>query len=469
MKTATLSVGQRLDNLPPGRFHVRILCLIGAGMFFDGFDIYLGAGVLGALVRDGMSNVSGNSWFISATFAGMTVGAAMAGVLGDRYGRRFSYQFNLAIFGIASLAAAFAPTMGWLTLCRLFMGIGLGAEIVVGYGTISEFMPPRIRGKYALLLAVFTNSALLVATFGGFLIIPYLGWRWMFAIAGIGAGAVWLMRKNMPESPRWLESKGHFAEADRIVNHIENDILSMPTRAARRDIAADLAAREAALPVVPIGALFRGKMLSRTITGLVINVVNNLITHGFITWMPTFFIAEGLTVTRSLGFTAVMTAGAPLGAFVGYLLAENLGRKRGVVLFSFVALVLGLLYPYAVSPLAVMGLGFCLVMAIFITGTLSVASYVPELFPTAIRMRGVGLCSTVGRLANVGIPFAVAFLYVHAGIAGVLGFISAGLAVQGLVVAFMGVETKGLSLETVAGDLTLEPSPSAAAVGDAVV
>ncbi len=468
MTTITSSVGERLDRLPPGRFHTRMLCLIGAGMFFDGFDIYLAAGVLGALVREGLSDVSGNAWFISATFGGMTLGAALAGVLGDRYGRRFSYQFNLAIFGLASLAAAFAPTIGWLTVCRLLMGLGLGAEIVVGYGTIAEFMPPQIRGKYALLLAVFTNAALLVATFGGFVIIPYLGWRMMFGIAGVGAGIVWLMRKNMPESPRWLESKGHSAEADRIVSHIENDVLGMPTRAVPPDDAANAAARMAALPVVPLAALFRGKMLSRTITGLVINVVNNLITHGFITWMPTFFIAEGLTVTRSLGFTAVMTLGAPLGAFIGYLLAENLGRKRGVVLFSFVALALGLIYPYAISAFAVMGLGFCLVLSIFITGTLSIASYVPELFPTEIRMRGVGLCSTVGRLANVGIPFAVAFLYVHAGIAGVLGFISAGLAVQGLVVAVIGIETKGLSLEAVNAGLAVAPSFDGTVMRDTV-
>ena len=462
----TSPIGERLDRLPRGRFHTRMLCLIGAGMFFDGFDIYLAAGVLGALVRDGLSDVNRNAWFISATFAGMTLGAWLAGILGDRYGRRFSYQFNLAIFGLASLVAAFVPSIGWLTACRFVMGIGLGAEIVVGYGTIAEFMPPRIRGQYALLLAVFTNSALLVATFGGFVIIPYLGWRWMFGIAGIGAGIVWLMRKNMPESPRWLESKGQFAEADRIVSHIEQDVLGMPAQAGRRDRAATLAARDAAAPVVPISSLFRGHLRARTITGLVINVVNNLITHGFITWMPTFFIAEGLTVTRSLAFTTVMTMGAPLGALVGFLLAETLGRKRGVVLFSFIALVLGLVYPFAASPFAVMGLGFCLVTSIFTTGTLSIASYVPELFPTEIRMRGVGLCSTVGRLANVGIPFLIAFLYTQAGIVAVTGLISAGLLVQGLVVLFLGVETKGLSLEAVNADVALPTSvPAGGAIG----
>jgi putative MFS transporter len=453
-------IGQRLDRLPPGKFHTRMLFLIGAGMFFDGFDIYLAAGVLGALVREGVSNVDTNAWFISATFAGMTVGAWLAGILGDRFGRRFSYQFNLAVFGLASIAAALAPSITWLSAFRFVMGLGLGAEIVIGYGTMSEFMPAQIRGRYAALLAVFTNSALLVATFGGFLIIPYLGWRAMFAIAGVGAGIVWLMRKNMPESPRWLESKGRLAEADRITSHIEQDVLGMPAQATVMDRTSVQAAAVAATPVVPLSELFKGGLLNRTITGVVINVVNNLITHGFITWMPTFFIAEGLTITRSLAFTTVMTLGAPVGALLGYVLSDRMGRKRGIVVFSFVALVLGLIYPQVSTPFAVMGTGFCLVATIFILGALSIAGYVPELFPTEIRMRGVGLCSTTGRLANVGIPFLIALLYTRGGVTAVLALISAGLLVQGVVVAFMGVETKGLALEEVNADVIAEPVPA---------
>ena len=320
-------IGQRLDRLPRGKFHTRMLFLIGAGMFFDGFDIYLAAGVLGALVREGLSDVTTNAWFISATFAGMTIGAWFAGILGDRFGRRFSYQFNLAVFGLASLAAACAPSITWLSSFRFIMGLGLGAEIVVGYGTLTEFMPPQLRGRFAALLNVFTNSALLVATFGGFLIIPYFGWRWMFAIAGIGAGIVWLMRKNMPESPRWLESKGRFAEADQITRHIEQDVLGAPPRVARLSGADAAQAVAASQPVVPLSRLFAGSLLPRTITGIVINVVNNLITHGFITWMPTFFIAEGLTVTRSLGFTAVMTSGCA-GRLADWLLPGRQPRPQ---------------------------------------------------------------------------------------------------------------------------------------------
>jgi putative MFS transporter len=441
--SVALTVGQRLDRLPNSSFHRRILTLIGAGMFFDGFDIYLAAGVMGALVRDGFSTVQSNAWFLSSTFLGMMIGAAAAGILGDRFGRRFSYQFNLALFGLASLAAAFAPSIVWLSGFRFVMGLGLGAEIVLGYATLSEFMPPTIRGKAASVMHFCTNSALMVATFGGWLIIPYLGWRWMFAIAGVGAGIVWFMRKSMPESPRWLESKGRIEEADALTRKIETEALgSEPDVAPARS-------GVAAAPNATIGQLFRGPLLRRTVTGISINVINNLITHGFIGWMPTFFVKEGMTVTSSLGYTAVMTLGAPVGSILGYAMSESVGRKWGTVVLSLVACVLGLIYPHMTDAVPLLTVGFFLVVCIFAVGALSIAAYVPELFPTTLRMRGVGLCSTTGRLANVGIPFLVTMLYLNYGLTGVLGLISAGLILQAAVVASIGIETRGRSLEEV--------------------
>ena len=97
-----VNAGARLDRLPLSSFHRRIMWLIGAGMFFDGFDIYLAGIVLGATVKSGFSTLGQNAEFVSATFVGMMLGSLVTGFLGDRYGRRFTYQANLAIFGFAS-------------------------------------------------------------------------------------------------------------------------------------------------------------------------------------------------------------------------------------------------------------------------------------------------------------------------------------------------------------------------------
>ncbi|GAH36454.1 unnamed protein product, partial [marine sediment metagenome] len=203
-----VNAGARLDRLPIGRFHWRILALIGAGMFLDAFDIYLAGGVLGAVLKEGWSTLELNAAFVSATFAGMTLGAWFSGILGDRFGRRFCYQLNLAIFGLGSIAAAFAPTMTALIAARLVIGIGLGAEIVIGYATLTEFVPAASRGRWIGLLAVITNFSLFASSMVGLWVIPTFGWRYMFGIVGVLAMVVWVMRKSMPESPRWLASKG---------------------------------------------------------------------------------------------------------------------------------------------------------------------------------------------------------------------------------------------------------------------
>ncbi|GAC1491592.1 MAG: hypothetical protein NVS2B11_16270 [Acetobacteraceae bacterium] len=219
-----VNTGPRLDRLPLSAFHFRILRLIGLGMFFDGFDIYLAASVLGATLRSGFSTLPENAAFVSATFFGMMLGSLGTGFLGDRYGRRFTYQANLAIFGIASLLAAFAPSMTVLIALRFVMGVGLGAENVVGYSTMTEFVPPERRGRWLGYVAVFVVTGLPVSALVALVAVPEFGWRSLFVLGGIGALIVWYFRKRLPESPRWLESVGRVAEAEALMTAIELEV-----------------------------------------------------------------------------------------------------------------------------------------------------------------------------------------------------------------------------------------------------
>src|ERR1700757_1493792 len=170
----TVNAGARLDRLPVSSFPHRLFWLIGAGMFFDGYDLYVGTTVLGATLQSKFSTLPQNAQFISLTFFGMTIGALITGFLGDRYGRQFTYQFNLMIFGLASLAAAAAPDIHVLNGLRFIMGVGLGAEIVVGYGTMTEFVPPHTRGKWMAFMAFVVVSGLPVTAILGWAIVPSL-------------------------------------------------------------------------------------------------------------------------------------------------------------------------------------------------------------------------------------------------------------------------------------------------------
>jgi putative MFS transporter len=212
-----------LDRLPISSFHKRIFLLIGAGMFFDGYDLYVGTNVLGAVVQSKFATLEQVPQFISLTFLGLTIGSLITGFVGDRYGRRFTYQFNLMIFGLASLAAAFAPDMMTLNVLRFVMGLGLGAEIVVGYSTMTEFVPPRTRGRWLAFMSFIVVFGLPATALLGYVIIPNYGWRPMFVICGLGSLVVWYLRKSLPESPRWLETQGRTAEAETLMLAIEKE------------------------------------------------------------------------------------------------------------------------------------------------------------------------------------------------------------------------------------------------------
>jgi putative MFS transporter len=183
----SVNAGARLDRLPIASFHYRIFWLVGAGMFFDGYDLYVAGGVLASTIQTKFSTLPQNLQFLSLTFVGMTIGSLITGFVGDKYGRRFTYQINLLIFGLASLAAAFSQNMEQLIVCRFVQGLGLGAEIVVGYSTMTEFVPPATRGRWLSFMAFIVVAGFPVTAIIGYLIIPTFGWRPMFVIAGIGS------------------------------------------------------------------------------------------------------------------------------------------------------------------------------------------------------------------------------------------------------------------------------------------
>jgi len=456
----TVNAGARLDRLPASRFHYRMLGLIGGGMFLDAFEIYLQGAVLAALIGIGWSTPAMNANFISVTFAGMVVGAWFAGILGDRYGRRFSYQANLLIFGLASLAGAAAPSMEWLIAARFIMGIGLGAEIVVGYVTIAEIVTTSSRGKWGSALAVITNSSLFVSALIARLVIPNIGWRWMFVIVGIGALIVWQLRKRMPESPRWLEAHGELDEADRVLKEIEGEVERSTGR--KLEPVGALAAPRASGTADSLSELFSASMIRRTITGSVILITLNTAIYGFIAFLPSFMVRQGLTITTSLNYTTLMSFGGPVGALIGMWLADKLGRKPCMIIFSLAAICFGSIYPNLVDPTYVTLGGFALVTSIYVLVGVAWSLYVPELFPTVIRMRGAGFCNTLGRMFTIVTPQITTLLFAWAGVTAVVGYVVALLVLQVIVVLAFGVETKQVSLEMLeegaAGNGVMQPA-----------
>ena len=326
-----------------------------------------------------------------------------------------------------------------LIAIRFLIGVGLGAETVVGYGTLAEFAPPRKRGRWLATMTLFVVTALPVASLIGSFVIPTSGWRPMFVIAGIGALVVWYLRRTLPESPRWLESVGRFDDAERVLRTIEAEV-------ARTHPVPPLVARTARPAAVRISLTSPG-MPARLFVGAVTMIVTNTLIYGFVTWLPTFFVSEGLTIARSFTFTLVMSCGAPIGAIIGALTADRWGRKPTIVGASLATIAIGAIYPYIHDPFLLPIVGFALVVPIYVLVAVLIGIYVSESFPTQIRMRGSGIANTFGRAASVVTPFAVVALFSQHGVTGVIGLMIALLVIQIVVVATLGVEPNRLTLE----------------------
>ncbi len=431
--------GPRLDRLPISSFHYRIFWLIGAGMFFDGYDLYVGASVLGATVQSKFAVLGQVPQFISWTFVGMTIGSVVAGFLGDKYGRRFTYQFNLVVFGLASFAAAAAPSMEWLIAARFVMGLGLGAEIVVGYSTMTEFVPPASRGRWMAFMAFIVVAGFPATSIISTYLIPAFGWRPLFAIAGVGALVVWYLRKRLPESPRWLETNGRNEEAEKLLQEIEREAsggrpLPKPAPAI-------------ALPEVSLATLFGPALLPRLVVGSVVLITINTLIFGFVNWLPTFFGQQGIGIAKSLTYTMVLAGGSLIGCAIGAWAADAFGRKPTIIGASMLSIAAGAVYPYMVDPAPLLAVGFVLIVGIYVLTALLYGVYTTELFPTEVRLRANGLCNMLGRGATVVSPFIVLALFKSYGLQGVLGLMIGLLILQILVVAIWGIETNRKGLE----------------------
>lgn len=432
----SVQAAARLDALPVGSFHRRLIWLVGLGMFFDSFDNTLSGSVLASMLHSGFSSMQLNSMFLSATYGGLAIGAGFAGWLSDRFGRSFAFQFNLALFGILALCCALAPSMPVLITVRGIMGIGMGAEYVMCYGLITEFVPVAKRGRYLGMLGIFAGLGVSMTSALSLLIIPTLGWRTMFLIGGVGTLVVWWLRRGLPESPRWLEAVGRHDEAEAILQKIETECGIAPSSIRMEEA---IRAADKKGEWVPITILFTPQVLRRTLLAILLNVTCLFGSYSITGWMPTFFIRQGMSVTQSLGFNAAMMAGYVAGPLICVFFADRIGRRHGILAFGMFSAVFAAIYPQLTNSVAIMSCGFLLVGSVASFLVLGLGS-TPELFPTEYRFRGGGVAQTAGRLGLIVSPFIVLGLFNTYGIAGVIGAISGMYVVVTLLIVTFGSE-----------------------------
>ena len=265
----------------------------------------------------------------------------------------------------------------------------------------------------------------------------------MFIIAGIGSLIVWYLRKNLPESPRWLEAQGRTAEAEALMQSIE------------KETAATAGALPAPVITAPVAQLttasiFQPPILQRLLVGSWLLITINTLIFGFVIFLPQFFLRQGLTIANSLAYTVVLAGASLVGCALGAYLSDSIGRRWSIIGASVLTIVAGWVYAHfnaASDPAIVLSVGAVLIVAIYIQTALLFGVYTPELFPTEIRLRANGICNTLGRGATVVSPFVVGYLMVNYALPGVIWLMIGLVVIQIIAVYFWGVEPAKRSLE----------------------
>jgi MFS transporter, putative metabolite:H+ symporter len=449
-------LGARLDRLPATRTIWRLVVLLGLGFFFELYDLLYTAYVAPGLVKAGLLTAtttglfgsSGVASFVAALFTGLFLGTLVCGWLADRFGRRAMFTWSLLAYTLANVVMACQTTAFGLNLWRLLAGLGLGLEMVTIGSYLSEIVPKAIRGRAFALCQGIGFAAVPVAAYLAYCLVPVApfgidGWRWVVLIGASAAVVVWWMRAGLPESPRWLAARGRMAEAEQLVAHLEARVAAESGRPLPPPARADAPAGHSA-----VGDLWREPYRRRIVMMAGFNVFQTVGFYGFANWVPTLLVAQGITVTSSLAYTALIALAAPVGPLLGLLIADRFENKHVIVASALVYIICGLLFAEtrAVAAIVLLGVGLTLASNVM---SYSFHAYQAELFPTPVRARAVGFVYSWSRFSAIFTGFVIAFVLRTAGVPGVFLFISGAMLAAGSLIALLGPRTRDLALERI--------------------
>ena len=443
--------GARLDRLPNSNWHWSMFGMVAFGLLVC-WSNAIGGLVLAQLKELGWTNNSTSAVFSSLTTAGMFVGALFGGIIGDKIGRRKAYILYEVIHIIAMIVAAFSPNMNFLIACRFVMGFGLGALLVTLFAGYTEYMPGRNRGTWSSRVSFIGNWSYPICSTIAMLIAPMLSaqmnWRVQFLIpAALSLIVTVVVYKKFPESPRWLETQGRYEEAEKIMSEIEKRVEAQTnTKLPEITAAAEESKKEKALPY---SALLHGVLLKRVILGSFVLIAMNVVQYTLINWLPTIFMTQGINLKDSIVLNTMSMFGAPFGIFIAMLIMDKIPRKvMGVGLLILIA-ILGYIYSLQSSMTMISIFGFFLITFVYMYVCYASAVYVPEIWPTEAKLRGSGLANAVGRISGILAPYAVAVLLDNYGVTGVFVLLGSVSVIVAAVIAVIGIETKGVSIESI--------------------
>lgn len=435
----TISRTERLDRLPVTPKHKRLLFGSGIGWALDAMDVGLISFIMAALAVHWGITPTESSWLASVGFIGMALGATFGGLLADKFGRRHIFALTLLVYGLATGASALATSLTLLIILRFFIGLGLGAELPVASTLISEFAPLKVRGRMVVLLEAFWAVGwILAAVIGTFVVgASESGWRWALAFGMVPALYALFVRLHLPESVRFLESKGRHEEAEEVVASFEAE-------ANEADIDRSTPAPTYSEEDVTATSIWSRSLRGRTVALWAIWFCVNLSYYGAFIWIPSLLVADGFSLVKSFSFTLIITLAQLPGYAAAAWLIEVWGRRSTLATFLVGSALAAGLYGMAGSEVTIILAG-CLLSFFNLGAWGALYAIGPELYPTALRGRGTGAAAGFGRLASILAPLIVPPLVAAGGVGWLFVLFAAAFAIAALA-ALSLPELKGKAL-----------------------
>lgn len=446
----------RVENVPFTWWHTKARVVMGSATFFDAFDALSLAFVLPVLIGLWHLTPGQIGMLIAAGYLGQVIGALLFGWLAERIGRVPSASLTIGLMSVMSIVCAFAGNFQMLFLCRFIQGIGVGGEVPVAATYINELSQARGRGRFFLLYELIFPLGLMAAAQVGAFVVPRYGWESMFLIGGIPGLLILFFIVRLPESPRWLVSKGRFDRAEQIVGSIEastekRNIDPVSGRAEVDERVAKLADGMLTQRKSSWKELFSSFYRGRTLIVWVLWASAYFIANGINNWLPSLYkTVYHLPLQEALRMASLSNVLSTIAVLACALLIDRVGRRKWA-LCSFMVCG-GLLAALGIfgadSPYRVMALASS-AYAVMGTTTVLLYLYTPEIYPTRMRAIGTGLATSWLRAASAAAPALVGIVLTGQGVATVF-LMFACVAIVGMCAAWRMIETTNRPLEEIA-------------------